>query len=130
MGWHVIIFIMSIGEKRERNTLTFWNPHSSRTRSNYFSHSIGNGARKAKCKCSKVSNTSTLDLRFVLSLQGSPLKSSTSHSSDCSSWRWRETNPWRKKKIRKSLVGASIFAALPTTDIVEGKNMCLIELRV
>lgn len=34
-----------------------------------------------------------------------------------------------KKKIRKSMVGASIFAALPTTDIVEGKNMCLIELR-
>lgn len=27
------------------------------------------------------------------------------------------------------MVGASIFAALPTTDIVEGKNMCLIELR-
>lgn len=56
MGQYVIIFIMAIGEKRERNALTFRNPHPPGMRSNYFTHSIGNRARKAKGKYSKVSN--------------------------------------------------------------------------
>lgn len=60
-------------------------------------------------------------------MQDSQLKSSTNHSSDCISGRWRE-----KKSLKQTLRRAwwlFPFAALSTAQLAETQDAYLIELR-